>query len=95
MAENDPQELEKPGPASDSEPEEERVSTPFDNPYFLPVLLWAFAAWFGYDGFLNTDEHMQEHLSFNRYGFPILVVLAAYFTWRGIQEKRESEKSDS
>ena len=70
--------------------------TPFDNPLFLPVLLWIFAAWFGYDAFFNADEHMQKPttLWFNRIGFPLLLVLAVRFTLRGLRERREQMEGD-
>ena len=77
------------------EEREERVRTPFDNPFFLPVLLWIFAAWFGYDAFLNVDEHMQQYLMFNRIGFPIALLLAVYFTIKGVREKRAEEEQRS
>ncbi len=69
------------------------ASTPFDNPFFLPVLLWAFAAWFGYD--IVTDaEAYQNFPLFNQGGAAVLSVLAAYFTWSAIKEKRaDREKS--
>ena len=75
----------------DSEEEEEweddeEQSTPFDHPFFLPVLLIAFALWFGYDGWFNED---MEWLKFNRYGFGILFVGAVYYTFRAAQEFRE------
>jgi hypothetical protein len=42
---------EEPAPDTEEEEEEEGpASTPFDHPAFLPVLLGAFALWFGYDG---------------------------------------------
>jgi hypothetical protein len=69
---------------------EEPPRTPFDNPFFLPVMLWIFAVWFGYDGWLNADEHMLEPstLWFNRIGFPIALLLALWFTRRGLRERR-------
>ena len=69
------------------------ASTPFDNPFFLPVLLWAFAAWFGYD--IVTDaEAYQDYPLFNQGGLGVLSVLASYFTWKAIKEKRANrEKS--
>lgn len=67
-------------------------STPFDNPLFLPILLWLFTAWFCWDAWI---EPMEEHLAFNRYGFFVVLVLALYFTWRAIQEKREDAEMTS
>jgi len=66
---------------------EERAPTPFDHPLFLPVLLIAFTAWFGYDGWLNADFDPQW-ITFNRWGFFILLALAAYFTIQSVREMR-------
>ena len=76
-------------PVSDEEREDERPKTPFDNPFFLPVLLWIFAAWFGYDAFLNSDEHMQEPFTlwFNRIGFPIATLFALRLTWTALRQR--------
>jgi len=68
--------------------EEEEASSPFDHPAFLPVLLWGLAVWFGYDGWINKDPEMLEHVAFNRYGFGILVVLGVYFTIQSLREGR-------
>jgi hypothetical protein len=65
------------------------ASTPFDNPFFLPVLLWVFAAWFGYDGWFNED---MEWIRFNRWGFAVSALLATYYTVRGIRERRAQER---
>ena len=75
------------------EEDDDEVSSPFDHPFFLPVLLFAFAAWFGYDGWLSEDfaKESGEHLSFNRYGFGVLLVAAIYFTIQSIREKRDPE----
>jgi hypothetical protein len=71
----------------DEEGDDQSASTPFDNPYFFPVLLWAFAAYFGYD--IVTDaEAYQNYPLFNQGGFALLSVLAIYFTWSAIREKR-------
>ncbi|MCH8890019.1 MAG: hypothetical protein IH827_02900 [Myxococcales bacterium] len=77
----------------DKEGDDRPASTPFDNPFFLPVLLWAFAAYFGYD--IVTDaEAYQNYPLFNQGGFALLSALAIYFTWSAIKEKRaERDKS--
>ena len=76
-------------PDDGDEEDDDEASSPFDHPAFLPALLWALALWFGYDGWLNSDPDMQEHLDFNRYGFGILFVGAVYYTFRAAQEFRE------
>ncbi len=79
---------------SDEEDDEGRpASTPFDNPFFLPVLLWAFAAWFAWDIVTNAPAY-QESPKFNEYGLLVTGILALYFTWSAVKEKRaEREKS--
>ena len=72
--------------------DEEEGSSPFDHPAFLPVLLWGLAVWFGYDGWINQDPKMLEHVAFNRWGFGILVALGIYFTIQSIREVRASER---
>ncbi len=88
-------------PASDEE-EDEVASTPFDNPFFLPLILAGFALWLFYDGFLNQEfiqrnleEGDQFAIDFNRYGAPILAVAAAWFTWRAFQERRKDSEPES
>lgn len=71
--------------SEDEETEEEGPRNPFDNPYFLPIALFAFALWFGYDGWFNPAI---ESVMFNRVGFPIVLALAAYFGWRARVEIR-------
>lgn len=65
--------------------DEEIASTPFDNPFFLPVILIGFAVWFTYDGWFNPD---MEWIKFNRVGALVTAVLGAYYTWRAVQERR-------
>jgi hypothetical protein len=76
--------------------DEDEASSPFDHPAFLPVLLWGLAAWFGYDGWINQDPDMLEHVAFNRWGFGILVALGLYFTFQSVRDARarNSEGSD-
>ncbi len=38
---------------------------------------------------------MEEHLAFNRYGFFVVLVLALWFTRRGLREHREDKQRDS
>ena len=81
-------ESEPPKPAG--EESEERATTPFDHPFFLPVLLIAFTIWFGYDGWLNADFDPQW-ITFNRWGFFILLPLAAWFTIQAVRETRRGK----
>ena len=73
------------------EVEDEGPRNPFDNPYFLPVALFAFALWFGYDGWFNPSI---EAVMFNRVGFPIVLALALYFGWRARQEVRAAREAE-
>ncbi len=67
--------------------EESPASTPFDNPFFLPAVLWALALWFGWD--IVTDaEAYQKYPMFNLGGFSVLSIAAIYFTRSAIKEKR-------
>ena len=80
-------------PKRPSEEDEEEVApTPFDNPFFLPVILLGFAIWFIYDGWFNPD---MEWIKFNRTGAVITSVLGAYYTWRAVQERRRSAEPEA
>jgi hypothetical protein len=72
--------------------EDDEASSPFDHPAFLPVLLWGLAVWFGYDGWINQNPEMLEHVAFNRWGFGVLVVLGTYFTIQSIREVRARDR---
>jgi hypothetical protein len=74
---------------SEGEDEDGPASTPFDNPFFLPVLLWVFAAWFFYDGWFNPE---MEWINFNRYGFAVCGGLATWYTIRGVRERRKDRE---
>jgi hypothetical protein len=85
-------------PSDDHQDDEEHgedgpASTPFDNPFFLPVLLWAFAGWFGFDIVTNAQAY-QDNPKFNEYGLLAMSALAIYFTWSAIKERR-AEREDS
>jgi hypothetical protein len=69
------------------EGEEQDGSSPFDHPAFLPVLLWALAIWFGYDGWLNQDPDLLDDLTFNRVGFGLLVLAGTYYTVQALRGK--------
>ncbi len=75
----------------DGEEDEEYAPTPFDNPFFLPVLLAGFSVWFIYDGWFNPD---MEWIKFNRVGAAVSVVLFAWFTRKAILERRAERESD-
>jgi hypothetical protein len=62
---------------SDAEAAQRPPATPFDNPWFLPVVLLGLALWFGWDGWFNQE---MEWIKFNRYGFVFLLGAAGYFT---------------
>ena len=85
-------------PASEIDPEDQQPATPFDPPFFLPILLGAGCLWFGYDGWINQDPEMLEHVSFNRWGFGVLVILTGLSSFRAKKEidaEREERSSDS
>jgi len=71
--------------------EEEYAPTPFDNPFFLPVLLIGFSLWFIYDGWFNPN---MEWIRFNRIGAAILSLLAIWFTRKAIRERRAASGSN-
>lgn len=75
--------------------DEQAAPTPFDHPMFLPVLFFAFALWFGYDGFINQDPDMLEHSGFNRGGFVVWVICLIYFGRSGLRELREDREKDT
>jgi hypothetical protein len=66
--------------------------TPFDNPFFLPVVLLGFAIWFIYDGWFNPE---MEWIKFNRGGAIVTSVLGAYFAWRAVKERRAGRTEGS
>jgi len=85
-------ETEEPPPSVD---DEEVASTPFDNPWFLPIMFVGFTFWFGYDGWINQDPDMLEHVQFNRWGTLVLVLLAVYTGWKARKEtRREAERGE-
>lgn len=76
------EELERAGAAVEADEVdelEEEPRNPFDNPYFLPVLLAGFALWCGWDGFIS-DKFLERPgtLWFNRVMFLLLGALSAW-----------------
>jgi hypothetical protein len=70
---------------------DERAPTPFDNPFFLPILLWAFTLWFAWD--IVTDaEAYRKYPRFNQYGAGACALAALYFTWSAIKERRAKKQ---
>jgi hypothetical protein len=66
------------------------VTTPFEKPFFMPVLLFLLALWFGYDGWFNEEI---KSITFNRVVFCGLVVMVIYTTYQDIREVRKSKHS--
>jgi len=81
---------EESGEREDSKSGEGRapVTTPFDKPFFMPVLLFALALWFGYDGWFNEE---MEWIKFNRFVFCGLIILVIYTTYQDVKEVRKSK----
>jgi hypothetical protein len=79
--------------SEDSKPEDddEHVPTPFEKPFFMPVLLLALALWFGYDGWFNEE---MEWIKFNRYVFGGLMVLTVYTTYQDVRTVRSAKEGD-
>ena len=67
--------------------------TPFDNPWFLPVLLWLFVAWFAWD-ILTDAEAYQNSPNFNRGGLLVSSLLALYYSWTAAKETVLAPKDD-
>lgn len=83
-------------PAQGEGEDEEYAPTPFDNPFFLPVVLLAFSVWFIYDGWFNPE---MEWIKFNRGGAAVSLSLGAWFLYRAIRQRnaergQESEASE-
>jgi hypothetical protein len=87
MTDPDARERDVDGESTEEEYEDEQPRNPFDNPWFLPLMLGAFALWCGYDGFIS-DKFLDRPgtLWFNRIAFGVLGGLA---TWLGLRARRE------
>ena len=69
--------------------DEGRRMGPFDHPWFLPGLLYAFAIWFGYDGWLNENI---KSVTFNRVLAPVWLTGAVYYTFQNIRDQRRARE---
>lgn len=74
-----------------AEDEDAPASTPFDNPFFLPVVLLGFAVWFTYDGWFNPE---MEWVKFNRVGALVTWALGLFFGVRAVRERRAGSGSE-
>jgi len=70
--------------------EDGSLTTPFEKPFFMPVLLFALALWFGYDGWFNEE---MEWIKFNRIVFCVLMVLVAWTTYQDVRHVRRAKES--
>lgn len=95
MADSDPEELE-PNAASEVDDDEyeddEPAATPFDNPYFLPAVLWGLTLWFGFDIVTDAPAY-QKYPNFNRGGLLIFGLASLWFTRSAILEKRAEREN--
>ena len=81
--------------AAESEEYEDEPRNPFDNPYFLPILLAGFALWCGWDGFISDKFKADAFdLWFNRIAFLVLGSLAAWLAARARREGAASQGHD-
>lgn len=70
--------------------EEEFAPTPFDGPYFVPVVLFGLAAWFAYDGWISEDASLQEWWWFNQGGAVVWAVLGAWSLYKARRDAAAS-----
>ena len=75
--------------------EDEQPRNPFDNPWFLPLMLGAFALWCGYDGFISDKfADRSGTLWFNRIAFLVLGSISAWLAVRARRENQETARRD-
>jgi hypothetical protein len=92
-ADPDPRLPSPPESPDDSDAEEDDdARTPFDNPWLLPVLLWAFALWALRDGWFNPD---MEWVKFNRGLFAVCAIGALWTTISALRERRAQRQEDA
>lgn len=82
---------------TDDEDDDDPASTPFDNPWLLPILFVVFFLWFAYDGFVSDKFKVpgkEGTLLFNQVLTPVWGVLALWSGWRALRESREARVED-
>ncbi len=55
------------------ERKKDKPEPPEFSPYLFPTILAVMGLWCSYDGWINTDPEMLEHLTFNRAGSVVLL----------------------
>jgi hypothetical protein len=73
-------------PAAAPAPSDAVAPTPFDGPWFLPIVLTGLALWFAYDGWFTPDESMAQWWWFNQGG---ALLFGAGAVWYGRKAYRE------
>ncbi|MCP3984057.1 MAG: hypothetical protein GY723_06690 [bacterium] len=86
--------------SSDAEEAPDYAPTPFDGPYFVPMVLLAGSLWFAYDGFLNPERldpaaSLSNHLAFNQWGAGILAVAGIALGIRAWLQQRRADRDPS
>lgn len=88
---------ETPAPDYDDDDDDDGpATTPFDNPWLLPVLFGVFFLWFAWDGFISDKFKIpgkEGTLMFNQVLAPVWGVLALWSAWRARQETRRDRDS--
>lgn len=86
----------EPESTQDSPEEPEYAPTPFDGPYFIPILLLGMCVWFAYDGWFNPERldpeaSLSKYVAFNQYG---AIILGTVGSLLGVRAWRQQQKDD-
>lgn len=73
------------------DPDEDFVPTPFDGPFFLPVVLLGLTCWFAYDGWFSDDPSMAEWWWFNQGGAIVFGLWGSWLLYRALQDRAGSQ----
>ncbi|HVP29540.1 MAG TPA: hypothetical protein VMW35_10305 [Myxococcota bacterium] len=89
---------ETPGTGEPDDEDDGPASTPFDNPWLLPILFAGFTLWFFYDGWIS-DKFMvpgkEGTLAFNRWLTPVFALAAIWTTLTALRERRREREADA